>query len=67
MDYCNGLPTPIRVEEYIGKDENGPEAKRDLTESYSSVIGMMLYFKSNTRPHISFAVNQFVWLNHNTG
>ena len=57
MEDCNGLPTPTKVEAPLGADENGSEAKRDWPNSYASVIGMMFYLASNTRPDISFAVH----------
>ena len=40
----------------LGKDEHGPPRKEFW--SYPSVIGMMLYLASNSRPDIAFAVNQ---------
>ena len=52
--------------QYLGTDKNGSEAKRDWPKSYASVIGMMLYLASNTRPDISFAVHQCAWFTHNT-
>ena len=39
MEYCNGFPTPTKVEEPRGTDANGYEAKRDWPNSYASVIG----------------------------
>ena len=66
MDHCNGLPTPTKVEVPIGIDVNGSEAKRDWTKSYASIIGMMLYLASNTRPDISFDVHQCAQFTHNT-
>ena len=58
MDNCNGLPTPTKVEEPLGTDENGSEAKRDYPNSYASVIGVLLYLASNTIPDIYLAVHQ---------
>ena len=46
----------------LGKDENGPPRKEFW--SYPSVIGMMLYLASNSRPDIAFAVNQCARFNH---
>ena len=66
MEDCNRLTTPTKVDATLGKDKNGSEAKRDWPNSYASVIGMMLYLASNTRPDISFAVHQFAWFTHNT-
>ena len=66
MDNYNGLPTPTKVESPLGTDVNGSEAKRDWPNSYASVIGMMLYLSSITRPDISFAVHQCSRFTHNT-
>ena len=57
MDNCNGLPTPTKVEAPLGTEANVYEAKIDWPNSYSYVIGMILYLESNTRPDISFAVH----------
>ena len=57
MEHSNELTTPIKVEAPLGTDVNGSEAKRDWTNSYASVIGMILYLASNTIPDISFAVS----------
>ena len=61
MEHCNGLPSP-----YFGTDANGSNAKRDRPKSYASVIGVILYLTSNTRPDISFAVHQCARSTHNT-
>ena len=66
MEHCNGLPTPTKVEAPLGTDANGSEANRDWPNSYASVIGMMLYFATNTRPYISFGVHQCAWFTHST-
>ena len=62
MEYSNGLPTPTKVEAPLGTDINGSEPKRDWPNSYASVIGMMSYLASNTRPDISSADNQYAGL-----
>lgn len=46
----------------LGKDENGPPRSEDW--SYPSVIGMMLYLASNSRPDIAFAVHQCARFSH---
>ena len=46
----------------LGKDEEGPPRKE--TWSYPSLIGMMLYLASNSRPDIAFAVHQCARFNH---
>ena len=40
----------------LGKDKNG--AQRSEGWNYRSVIGMMMYLATNSRPDIAFAVNQ---------
>ena len=66
MDHCNGFPATTKVETPLGTDTNGSEAKRDWTNSYPSVIGMMLYLASDTRLGIYFAVHQCSRFIHNT-
>ena len=66
MEHCNGLPKTTKVEAPLGTDTNGYEAKRDWSNSYDSIIGMMLYLASNTRPEIYFSVHQCVRFIHNT-
>ena len=66
MEHCNGFPTPAKVEAPLGTDAIGSEAKRDWTNSYDSVIGMMLYLASNIRPDISFAIHQYSRFTNNT-
>ena len=66
MDHFNGFPTQTKVEANLGRDENCYEAKRDWPNSYASVIGMMLYLVSNTRPDKSFSVHQWAWFTDNT-
>ena len=43
MDHCNRLPITTKIEAPLGTDTNGSEAKIDWTNSYASVIFMMLY------------------------
>lgn len=46
----------------LGKDESGPPRKEFW--SYASVIGMLLYLASNSRPDIAFAVHQCARFSH---
>ena len=46
----------------LGKDEEGPP--RQESWSYPSLIGMLLYLSSNTRPDVTFAVNSCARFNH---
>ena len=66
MDDCNGLPTPTRVVAPLGTDENYYENYIYPPNSHASVIGMILYLESNTRPDISFDVHQCEQFTHNT-
>ena len=56
MEHCNGLPKPTKFQFPLGTDANGSEANRDWPIPYASLIGMMFYLASSTRPDISFAV-----------
>ena len=66
MEYYNGFSTPTKVEATLGTDVIGSEAERNRPKSYASVIGMMLYLESNTRPDIYFCVHQCAQFTHNT-
>ncbi len=60
-DLVNIRTEPANVKP-LGKDELGPGRKEHW--SYPSVVGMMLYLASNSRPDIAFAVNQCARFNH---
>ena len=49
-------PNRIPATEQLGKDEDGEDMKESW--SYPSIIGMLLYLSTNTRPDIIFAVSQ---------
>ena len=66
MERSNGLPTTTKVEEPLGTYVNGSDAKIYWTNSYASIIGIMLNLESNKRPDISFAVHQCAQFTHNT-
>ena len=66
MEHFNGLPTPTKVESPLGTNVTDNEAKRDWPNSYVSIVGIMLYLASNTRPDISFAIHKFARFTYNT-
>ena len=55
LDESKHKDTPTDVKP-LGKDEKGEPRLEEW--SYPSVIGMMLYLQNNSRPDITFAVNQ---------
>ena len=62
MKDCNPNRTPT-TKEALGMDLEG----KRMTESwnYRSIVGMLLYLSTNTRPDISFAVSQVARFSHN--
>ena len=61
MNDCNPTQTPA-VREALAKDPEGSP----MTDSwnYRSIVGMLLYLASNTRPDIVFAVSQVARFSH---
>ena len=57
MDHCNRLTTTTKVEDPLRIYKNCPKDKKYFTNSYDSVIGMMLYLESNKSPYIHLSVN----------
>jgi Reverse transcriptase (RNA-dependent DNA polymerase) len=55
LESCKPNATPAS-QLALGRDDDGEPM--DETWGYSSVIGMLLYLSTNTRPDISFAVSQ---------
>ena len=61
MKGCNPHPVPTTVEA-LGTNEGGNYMSDDW--NYRSIIGMMLYLSSNTRPDIAYAVSQVARFSH---
>ena len=56
--------TPTNTEKVLGSDPDGKPPNREW--KYASVIGMLLYLASNSRPDITFAVHQCARFTHST-
>ena len=61
MDNCNHRTTPAATHP-LGTDANGPRCK-ELWD-YASVVGMLMYICSNSRPDIQYAVHQCARFTH---
>jgi histone deacetylase 1/2 len=61
MQDCNVKDTPA-MPTPLGTDSNGP--RWDAEWDYSSVVGMLMYLCSNSRPDIQFAVHQCARFTH---
>ena len=66
MEHCNRFTIHTKVEAPLGIDASGYESNRDWPNSYASIIGMMMYLVSNTRPYISYTVHQCDQFTNNT-
>jgi hypothetical protein len=62
LEDCKPNWTPA-ASNALGLDPDG--APMDETWSYPSIVGMLLYLSTNTRPDISFAVSQAARFSHN--
>lgn len=61
MEDCNPNVIPAQ-KQTLGSDPEGEPMKE--TWSYPSIVGMLLYLSTNTRPDITFAVSQVARFNH---
>ena len=59
---CNPNRTPT-TKEALPLDPEGP--RMTDTWNYQSIVGMLLYLSTNTRPDIAFAVSQVARFSHN--
>ena len=57
------MPKTPTTQTALGSDPEGPPVKEAW--KYSSVVGMLLYLSTNTRPDIAFAVSQVAQFNSN--
>lgn len=62
MTDCNAKPTPACTTP-LGADVNGPRCQQKW--EYATVIGMLMYLTSNSRPDIQYAVHQCACFTHN--
>ena len=60
---ANGKSTPASSSSPLGTDGDG--ISHDEKWNYASVIGMLMYLASNSRPEIQFAVHQCARFTHN--
>jgi len=61
MEDCNRKATPA-ASVPLGSDENGKPYHEEW--NYASIVGMLLYLSSNSRPDIQFAVHQCARFTH---
>ena len=62
MTQCNPNKTPA-LKASLGCDADGEPMEEDW--NYRSVVGMLLYLSTNTRPDIAYAVSQVARFGHN--
>ena len=62
MNDCNSAKTPCSTVP-LGKDVDGDAFNKDW--EYATVVGMLMYLATNSRPDIAYAVNQCARFTHN--
>ena len=62
MNECNSNKTPA-TRECLGSDPDGKPMEEAW--SYRSIVGMLLYLSTNSRPDIAFSVSQVARFSHN--
>ena len=62
MQSCNKSPTPAAPNQPLAKDPDGAPFDEDW--SYPSLVGMLMYLTTNTRPDLCFAVSQVARFTH---
>ena len=62
MEKCNPNKVPA-LKASLGSDPDGEPMEEDW--NYRSVVGMLLYLSTNTRPDIAYAVSQVARFGHN--
>jgi hypothetical protein len=63
MEDCNTCATPATTTP-VGADIDGDLFKEDW--EYASIVGILMYLASNTRPGIAYAVHQSARYSHGT-
>ena len=66
VDNFNVLHTTTKGEAPIGKYDNGTDANRYWPNSYASILGIIFYLKSNTRPYTYFTIHRRLLFTHTT-
>eukprot|EP00957_Ditylum_brightwellii_P033815 2562532-Ditylum_brightwellii.AAC.1 len=58
MENCNPTVAPTSRPKSLGPDPHGKDVQLQDKWSYASLVGMMMYLVSNSRPEITFVVHQ---------
>eukprot|EP00957_Ditylum_brightwellii_P162226 12352765-Ditylum_brightwellii.AAC.1 len=63
---CNPAVAPTAASGPLGPDPHRKEFQLQELWNYASVVGMLMYLSSNSRPEIAFAVYQYARSTHGT-